>query len=159
MTNRRFNHVLDLCYSGTTRTPIGYHIPTNAYDPLMGDDPVSSEDSAVLQDVLDALDDPDCRAILRETEEPMTANELADACDIPASTLYRKLNLLSSASLVRERDQINPGGGRVTHYERSFEDVTISMDNAGEFSVTVERPPQSTDERLADIWSMMGDEL
>ncbi|MXR43091.1 helix-turn-helix domain-containing protein [Halobaculum sp. WSA2] len=125
----------------------------------MGDNPVLSEDTPALQDVLDALDDPECRAILGKTVEPMTANELIEACDIPKSTVYRKLELLSSASLVRERDSINPGGGRVTHYERSFDDVTISMDETGEFSVSVDRPPQSADERLADIWSMMGDEV
>ncbi|MFC6616137.1 helix-turn-helix domain-containing protein [Halopenitus salinus] len=125
----------------------------------MGDNSVSSEDPSELQDVLDALDDPACRTILRETIEPMTANALLDACDIPKSTLYRKLELLSSASLVREQETINPGGGRVTYYERSFEDVTISMDDTGTFSVNVDRPPQSTDERLADIWSMMGDEV
>lgn len=118
-----------------------------------------SEDSPALQDVLDALGDPACRAILRETVESMTANELIDACDIPKSTLYRKLELLSSASLVRERETIYPSGGRVTYYERSFDDVAISMDDTGEFSVSVDRPPQSTDERLADIWSMMGDEV
>ncbi|GAA0213538.1 helix-turn-helix domain-containing protein [Halobacterium noricense] len=120
---------------------------------------MSSEDTPEVQDVLDALDDPACRAILQETIEPMTANELLDACDIPKSTLYRKLELLSSASLVREQETINPGGGRVTYYERSFEDVTISMDDTGTFSVSVDRPPKSTDERLADIWSMMGDEV
>jgi DNA-binding transcriptional ArsR family regulator len=125
----------------------------------MGDDPVSSEGDPELQDVLDALDDPECRAILRETVEPMTANELIDACDIPKSTLYRKLELLRAASLVRDRDSIKPGGGRVTHYERSFDDVIISMSDDGDFSLRIERPAQSTDERLADIWSMMGDEV
>jgi DNA-binding transcriptional ArsR family regulator len=125
----------------------------------MGDDSVHSENSPALQDVLDALDDPACRTILRETVEPMTANDLIEACDIPKSTLYRKLDLLSSASLVRERDTINPNGGRVTHYTQTFDDVTISMDENGHFSVTVDRSSQTTDERLADIWSIMGDEL
>lgn len=125
----------------------------------MGDNSGPSEDRPGLQDVLDALDDPQCRAILRETIEPMTANELINACDIPKSTLYRKLELLSSASLVREQEMINPGGGRVTHYERSFDNVTISIDETGEFSVSVDRPLQSSDERLADIWSMMSDEI
>ena len=118
----------------------------------------SPEESPSLQAVLDALDDADCRAILRETIEPMTATQLSDACDIPTSTLYRKLELLSTAGLVRERDSINPGGGRTTRYERDFDDVTISMDD-DEFSVAVERPPRRADERLADIWSKMGDEL
>ena len=122
-------------------------------------DSASSEDSPSLQAVLDALDDADCRAILRETAEPMTATELTKTCDIPKSTLYRKLELLSDASLVREQDTINPGGGRTTKYERDFDDVMISMGDDDDLSVTVERPPRNADERLADIWSKMGDEL
>lgn len=121
--------------------------------------PAVSEDAPSLQAVLDALDDADCRAILRETAEPMTATELIDACEISKSTMYRKLELLSEASLVREQDTINPGGGRTTRYQRDFDDVTISMDEDDDFSVTVERPPRKADERLADIWSKMGDEL
>ncbi|QKY21879.1 helix-turn-helix transcriptional regulator (plasmid) [Halolamina sp. CBA1230] len=120
---------------------------------------VSSEDVPSLQTVLDALDDDDCRAILKRTAEPMTAIELRDACDIPRSTLYRKLELLTDASLLRERETINPGGGRTTKYERDFDDVTISIDEADRFSVSVERPSRSADERLADIWSKMGEEL
>ncbi|MFC6838336.1 MULTISPECIES: winged helix-turn-helix domain-containing protein [Halobacteriales] len=125
----------------------------------MRHDSAPSEDSPSLQAILVALDDADCRAILRKTAEPMTATELIDACDIPQSTLYRKLELLSQASLVREQDTINPGGGRTTQYERDFDDVTISMDEEDNLSVTVERPPRNADERLADIWSKMGDEL
>jgi len=125
----------------------------------MASDPAASEDSPSFQDILGVLDDDDCRDILRETTEPMTANELSDICDIPKSTLYRKLELLSEASLVREQDIINPGGGRTTKYKRDFDDVTISMDDEDNFSVTVERPPRKADERLADIWSKMGDEL
>ena len=122
-------------------------------------DSAPSEDTPSLQDVLNALDDADCRAILSETTKPMTANELIDACDIPKSTLYRKLDRLSTASLVREQDKINPEGGRITLYERDFDDVIISMDEEDNFSVTVDRPPRKADERLADIWSKMGDEL
>lgn len=125
----------------------------------MGDSHTASNETPPLQDVLDALDDPDCRSILGETIEPMTANELIDACEIPKSTLYRKLDLLSAASLIQKRETINPEGGRVTRYECSFEDVTVSIDENGEFSLAVERPSRTTDERLADIWSMMGEEL
>ncbi|MFB6200950.1 MAG: helix-turn-helix domain-containing protein [Halorhabdus sp.] len=125
----------------------------------MGDDSATSGDTPPVQDVLDALDDPDCRAILRNTAEPMTANELIDVCDISKSTLYRKLDLLSSASLVRERDTIGSGGGRITKYVRDFEDVLISMEENDTFSVTVERPDRTADQRLTDIWSTMGDEL
>ncbi|MFC6733865.1 MULTISPECIES: helix-turn-helix domain-containing protein [unclassified Haladaptatus] len=122
-------------------------------------DASESADTPGLQAVLEALDDTDCRAILRETAEPMTATDLIDACDIPRSTLYRKLELLSTASLVRERDVINPEGGRTTRYERDFDAVTIAVTDDDTFSVSVERPPQNAGERLADIWSKMGEEL
>lgn len=89
----------------------------------------------------------------------MTANELIEACDIPKSTIYRKLERLSQASLVREQDVINPNGGRTTKYERDFDDVVISMDEDDDFSVTVKRPQRKFDERLAEIWSKMGEEI
>lgn len=125
----------------------------------MGDNSASSEDPPELQEVLDALDDPDCRAILRQAAEPMTAKELADTCDIPTSTLYRKLDLLTSASLIREHEAVSPKGGRLSKYERDFEDVTISMNEDQTLSVDVERPPRTPDEQLTTIWSEMGDEL
>ena len=125
----------------------------------MGDDPATNEDPSTLQAVLDALDDPECQTILRETAEPMTAKELIERCDIPKSTVYRKLDLLSTASLVRERIEIHPEGGRITRYQRDFTDVTISMDDDDQIDVEIRRPKRSADERLANIWSKMGDEL
>lgn len=116
-----------------------------------------SEEAPSLQPVLEALDDEDCRAILRATSEPMTAPELSDACDVPRSTVYRKLELLTDASLLRERETITPGGGRTTEYERDVDDVTISVGD--ELSVSIDRPSRDADERLADIWSKLGESL
>lgn len=137
---------------------IGRSILARPHDSTMGTHPVSDGDVPSLQDVLDALDDPDCRTILRETVDPMTAKELTETCDIPTSTVYRKLDLLSSASLVRERIEINPDGGRITRYQCDVDDVRISMAD-DEFDVAITRPKRSVDERLATIWSKMGDEL
>lgn len=125
----------------------------------MVDDSASSTDDCAIQLVLDALEDPDCRSILRETAEPMTANQLAEVCEIPRSTLYRKLEHLSDASLLQEYDKINPEGGRTSYYQRDFDNVKITMDENDTFSVTVERSRHRTDERLQDIWSKMSDEV
>lgn len=125
----------------------------------MEQDPANPGDTPILQEVLAALDDPECRAILSETTEPMTANELTDACGIPKSTLYRKLELLSNASLVRELIEVGPEGGRITRYERDMTDVTVSIADDDEFSVAIDRPSRKADERLAEMWSKMGDEL
>lgn len=125
----------------------------------MAGDPAPRKDEPPVEAILDALGDPDCREILRTTDEPMTANELTDACAIPQSTLYRKLDLLSRASLIRELVEIGPEGGRTSHYERDLTDVTLSITDHGDFSITIDRPTRAADERLAFMWSKMGDEL
>ena len=123
----------------------------------MGNNPASSEEPLSLQSVLDALDDGDCRTILRNTADPMTASELLERCEIPKSTLYRKLELLAETSLIREEETVNPTGGRTTRYERDFENVIITIDADDTFSVSVERPIRKADERLEDLWSEMRD--
>lgn len=125
----------------------------------MSNDSAPPDSSPSSWRVFDALDDSDCRTILRETAEPTTANELIDASDIANSTMYRKLRLLSRASLVREIDTIGPDGGRITRYERNFADIAISMDEDDDFSVTIKRPSREMDKRFADLWSEIGDEL
>ncbi|MFC4552915.1 MULTISPECIES: winged helix-turn-helix domain-containing protein [Halorussus] len=116
-------------------------------------DPAIVEDAPDLQDVLDALDDPNCRAIVRQLDEPMTASELADATDIPLSTVYRKVDLLSEASLLAELTEVRSDGHHTTRYTLDFESVTLALTDDREFAVAIDRPPRSTEERLADMWS------
>ncbi|RQG88895.1 ArsR family transcriptional regulator [Natrarchaeobius halalkaliphilus] len=78
--------------------------------------------------VLGALDDDACRAILEATsDESLTATELSDRCDIPASTAYRKVEKLADAGLVEERVRINTSGKHATEYRKSFDDVVVSV--------------------------------
>jgi len=115
------------------------------------DDTALSEDSLSLHEVLKPLTDTDCRTILRKMSESVSANELVATCDIPRSTVYRKLKLLERASLVRKRNTISPGGGRISRYERNFSTITISANGDDGISVTVRRIPreneQSSDSR------------
>lgn len=120
---------------------------------------VTADDSPTLEDILNALNDQSCRAILRCTDEPKTANQLARVCDLSASTVYRKLDLLSSASLLKETDTLLPGGGKRTQYERDVENLQISFEAEDTIAVEIDRPRRSSDERLVDIWSKMGEEL
>jgi DNA-binding transcriptional ArsR family regulator len=106
-----------------------------------------------LQEVLDALDDPDCREFVRALEEPMTASELSEACDVPLSTTYRKLDLLTEASLLDERTEIRTDGRHTTRYAVEFEVVRIGLDDERQFDLQIQRPERTTDQRLAAIWS------
>jgi DNA-binding transcriptional ArsR family regulator len=114
---------------------------------------LSASESAELESVLDALDDADARAIIRALEEPMTASELSEACDIPLSTTYRKLDLLTDASLLQEGTQIRADGHHATTYEVAFDAVRIHLTEDQRLEVQVERREKTPDERLADLWS------
>jgi DNA-binding IclR family transcriptional regulator len=115
-------------------------------DPLSGDDPPD------LQSVLDALDDPDCRTIIEHLDEPMTATEVSEECDIPMSTTYRKLDLLTDASLLAEETEIRADGHHATRYQVDFEAVQVGLTEARRLSVAIDRPARSADERLASLW-------
>lgn len=89
--------------------------------------------------VLTALEDTDCRAILEATaDESMTASELSEACDVPLSTTYRKLEILTDATLLEERIRICRSGKHATEYRKCFEDVTVSVPDCGSVEIDVE---------------------
>ena len=114
---------------------------------------LSAGGGAELSPVLAALDDADARAIIKRLDEPMTASELSESCDIPLSTTYRKLDLLTEASLLREGTQIRADGHHATTYEVSFDEVRIFRTDDRDLDVEIERREQTPDERLADLWS------
>lgn len=116
-------------------------------------DPFAREAAPDLQAVLDALDDSDCRQIVRKLEQPMTASEISEEAEIPLSTTYRKLDLLSEATLLEERTEIRQGGHHTTRYWLAFEAVRIVLDEDRELEVTISRPARTADEQLAHLWS------
>lgn len=115
-------------------------------------DPLAIEDSPELQVVLDALDDPDCRQIVRQLTEPMTAGEISNRCDIATSTTYRKLDRLTDASILDEQTQIRTDGHHTAKYVLTFEAVRIFLNDKREFEVSITRPSRSADEKLAGLW-------
>lgn len=115
--------------------------------------PFVTDRAPALQDVLDALDDPACRTIIKQLTTSMTANEISNVCDIPLSTTYRKLELLTDASILDEQTEIRSDGHHTTRYRLAFEAVEIALDENREFEVALTRPPQSADEQLAQLWA------
>jgi DNA-binding IclR family transcriptional regulator len=112
----------------------------------------AAEEPPDLQVVLDALDDGDCREIIAALDEPMTATEVSAACDIPTSTTYRKLDLLTEASLLSEGTEIRSDGHHATNYRVDFEQVIVELDEHRHLGVDINRPARSADERLATLW-------
>ncbi|MFB6092581.1 MAG: helix-turn-helix domain-containing protein [Haloquadratum sp.] len=118
----------------------------------------SAEESTDFQSVLDALDDADARAIIRALDEPRTASELSERCDIPLSTTYRKLDLLTEADLLEEGTEIRSDGHHTTTYEVAFDEVRIALTENRKFDVHIARSEQGPEQRLADIWTAVREE-
>jgi len=116
-------------------------------------DPFADDEAPDLQDVLDALDDPDCRAIVTALDEPMTASEISDASDIPLSTTYRKIDRLEEAQLLFEGTEIRPDGQHASIYEVDFEEVVIALTEERDFETEIARQPRTPDQRLESLWS------
>jgi DNA-binding transcriptional ArsR family regulator len=82
--------------------------------------------------LLDALTDEDCRAILQATsEESLSAGEISEACAIPSSTAYRKVETLTEAGLLSESIRISPAGSHTSEYECAVSNVEIELDDGG----------------------------
>ena len=122
-------------------------------------DPLAEDDAPDTEAVLGALHDEDCRSILDELTEPRTASELLERCEIPRSTLYRKLDRLVEATLLREGTEIREDGSHANRYEVDFEEVIVTRSSGAELGVEIERPARRADERFAEMWSEVRREL
>lgn len=102
------------------------------------DDETHLDDGERKANVLEALNDADCRAILDATsDEALTASDVSDRCDIPQSTTYRKLELLTESGLLEERTRIRQSGRHTSEFVRTVDDVVASVDGEGDLTVTV----------------------
>lgn len=109
-------------------------------------------DEPSLDRVVAALDDEDCRRIVRELTEPMTAEEICETCDLASSTAYRKLELLTEADLLAEGTEIRSDGHHATRYQTDFREVCVALESDRTLSVTVTRPERDAADRLASMW-------
>jgi len=122
-------------------------------------DPLAEDDDPDLKTVLGALYDDDCRAIVEQLDEPRTARNLVERCDIPRSTLYRKLDQLTDATLVHEGTEIREDGSHAGRYEVDFSEVVVVCEETRTLAIEIERPARRPDDRLAELWSEVKKEL
>lgn len=120
---------------------------------------MTTDEHDVNQALFDALADPDCRQIALSLDTPSSAKEIAAQCDLPQTSTYRKLELLSEADLVEERTRIRSDGHHATCYVRDFDGVFVAVDGDQSFDVDVVSGSESPDERLARFWSRISEEL
>ncbi|WP_439027253.1 helix-turn-helix domain-containing protein [Haloarchaeobius sp. DT45] len=83
-------------------------------------------------DTLAAVLDADCRRLLtRLGTSPQTATELADACDLPKSTTYRKLDQLRQAGVLEESVRLQTAGKPASQYELTPAEFRVRVTTDG----------------------------
>lgn len=96
------------------------------------------EEESNLQHIFAVLDDRDCREILQVTsDEKLSATEVADMCEMPLSTTYRKIDMLDQAGFLDEHTRIHRWGKHSSAYSRSVESVFVSLRGDGSAVVQV----------------------
>jgi predicted transcriptional regulator len=83
------------------------------------------------------------------SEEPLSAGEISDVCEIPSSTAYRKVETLTEAGLLSESVRICSSGSHTSEYECAISTVEIEVGDGGiDFSVDdsfTRSPPAAAD--------------
>ena len=105
---------------------------------------------ARLSAMLEALGDRACRSILQvlgEADRPMTVQAIADDCEVSLTSVYRKLDQLTTAGLVVEREELDPDGHRRSRYRPAAGQIEILLGADRGVEVTLYHTASS--ERLA----------
>ncbi len=109
-------------------------------------------DQPDLADVVDLLDDELARSILVATSaEPLSANELSDRCEVSASTVYRRIDRLTAADLVREQTRPRRDGHHETVYVSALDRFELTVRD-GDLDWTLERRGADPADELSRMW-------
>jgi DNA-binding transcriptional ArsR family regulator len=120
--------------------------PTRRIPVTMASNPLSDAVSPDVETVFDLLKSESTRRIVRALEGPMTAAEVAEACEVPRSTAYRKLRAMTEAGLLRKK-----AGDDAARYAVDFEAVVVRNPD-GELDLELEVPTRSASEQLSALW-------
>lgn len=102
--------------------------------------PNVSEDVA-LGELLDLLSDDYARAILAATSvRPMSAEQLAEECDMSQPTVYRRAERLQAFDLLEEQTRVRPGGNDYNVYGATLSEFSMQLVE-GSYEASVESSP------------------
>jgi DNA-binding MurR/RpiR family transcriptional regulator len=122
-----------------------------------------SEDPA-LGELLDVLSDEYARDILAATSiKPMSAQQLADECEMSKPTVYRRVEQLQAHGLLDEQTKVRTSNNHYSVYTATLSEVSIELDT-GSFAAAVTRTdeesfPGERESDTADRFTKMWEDL
>ena len=107
-----------------------------------------------VSDVSDVLGQTQVLHILElASGRPMSAEELAERCDVSLSTVYRRVKVLEEYGLLDDRTQVDDDGQQFTVYRTSLSRLCLRVDD-GDLRVTVSRTAGTVD-RFRRFWKVL----
>ncbi|WP_207891167.1 winged helix-turn-helix domain-containing protein [Natrarchaeobius oligotrophus] len=95
--------------------------------------------------------------ILRSAHEPKSAQELSDELDIPVTTSYRRVEVLTELGLLEDDEddrEFGEPGRSQTLYRRNVEEIVIRFE---EDELEIEsKEPDVASQRLTSVWEDLG---
>lgn len=112
------------------------------------------DDDRPIEEILDTIGDSHARTVLAEvSRKEQSAKELAAGLDLSLPTIYRRLEMLESHDLVKERTLVADDGNHYKEYTCNFNSTVISLED-DDFEVRIFR-----EENLPDRFSQLWDDL
>ena len=122
--------------SATESTPPAADASVDAVD----SDNIDSVDTETLLDLLG--DEYACRLLTALDEEPLSAADLVDRCEMSRPTVYRRLDRLTDAGLVAASRSLSASGHHQQEYHLAFETLQFSLSADGVDGELREAPPR-----------------
>lgn len=83
--------------------------------------------------------------------EPISASEIAEACDVSLPTAYRRVHALQEYDLLAEDVELDGDGNHYSIYRTRVTDITVRIRN-GEVETDIDRERDLFD-RFDELWS------
>ncbi|KTG11579.1 ArsR family transcriptional regulator [Haloprofundus marisrubri] len=121
-------------------------------------------DEPTLGEVLDILSDEYARDILAATSiKPMSAQQLADECEMSKPTVYRRVEQLRAHRLLDEQTKIRTKNNHYSVYTATLSEFSLQLD-AGSFESSIARIdeesfPGERESDTADRFTKMWEDL
>ena len=102
--------------------------------------------------LLDVFGDSIARAALViANEQPVAVKDLADELDVSDPTVYRRIDPLVDANLLKEHQRIDQNGNQHKEYETMIEEATFTVDDDG-YTIDIQVRQDLTDD-FESMWS------
>lgn len=103
------------------------------------------------ESVLDVFGSEYARQILAlASVEPMSAEELAEHCDVSLPTIYRRVNALLEYDLLQEETEIDADGAHYKVFETNLKRICFEVEDGG-FAIDIELEQDVVDQ-FTDFW-------